>query len=73
MAIENPRSCRTAAVRMDSTRKRLWISNSFMLGMAHSLRGSTPAAFAAGKPSIAVTVVAILRRASISQEPTNDQ
>ncbi|WP_323115893.1 hypothetical protein [Klebsiella variicola] len=37
----------------------VWITNSFMLGMVHSLRGSTPAAFAAGKRSTAATAVGI--------------
>lgn len=33
-------------------------------GMVHSLRGSTPAAFAAGKHSTAATAVGILHRGS---------
>lgn len=61
------RHAHTVEVITDSTRKKLWISNSFIPGMVHFLRGSIPMAFAAGKHSTAATVVGILLRTSLSR------
>lgn len=61
------RDAHTVEVITDSTRKKLWISNSFILGMVHFLRASIPMAFAAGKHSTAATVVGILLRTSLSR------